>query len=57
MTGMDDIGQVEEESESHINVIKDGEVVGVSYIGHHRACITCKANVTAINDKVGVCTK
>ncbi len=53
-----DIGTVDNtEPLSSNTVIANAEVTGVSYIGTHNACLSCKAKVDPLNDVIGVCTK
>ena len=53
----DDIGSVQDEPETENNKMDEAEVCGISYIGCHSSCITCKGKMTPLNDKIGVCSK
>ena len=52
-----DIGTVDNtEPLSSNTVIANAEVTGVSYIGTHNACLSCKAKVDPLNDVSTKCT-
>ena len=55
ITPKDDIGEVEQEYCD--NEMNDAEIVSVTYINTHKACITCKGKVDIDDDKIGICSK